>query len=941
MSPPSPSPPPPPPSTSTSTSSPAEEMDKAERRSVVRVDKKSWVWNYIWRLTHGPLPNRSGVMCEYVCKICYDRIGVAASDSAFRECLVPLYNHNASNGESHLKFHHKSVIPVKPLKSPKRAKHTHTAVRLSTDQHVARAATTSTKVVGTETSVSRVIEPVSKRSWVWNYIWKLTHGPLPNRNGSACEYVCKLCYDRIGSDALDDAFQDCLVPLYRHNSSNGESHLKSHHKDIVAARTAAIATKEVIDADAHVPSTGTALSIYTKPKVYIKMEDQECVAAVHAAVARLVVNHRLPLSFGSHNDLTAVIDVASRLTPGYYQSMTRAEMDAALSKMFADFVARVRSLIEVSRGVFAPNGRPEEEDTLGWLTVCRDEWSSTHRSFHRISVHWIDPVTWVRHTIALDLAVPDGDSANASIETALSTRFGIVKSDVYRSIINGERARGYSISESDGSCLHKVVMAVDYATGRRSRSRKEVFPACDSIRRKIVMMMEWIFNQHAVVWQDLHKIRDTAAALKTIRTDTNGDVVVVGTHNLFQLALRSMHQLRAYFDQQPSSARQLLLSEEEWTLVAGYEAALRPIAALSDSAHNGSASTAGTSWLAIVQCKMKLMKHHLTVVDVSVTDKRKVWDVVTSFHDLPKKKIAVVDLDQNVQTLGQLLLKELETMFPEPDDNQCIAMATDPVMLTTGFPFLRRLGHDALVDRALDLFRQQLEKVVGATRPTEAVLPNPPARPENEEYDSDDLFNSVMRKRPAVEPKVQRSSNKSHQEIVQEAYDAWVGQSIHWDAFLLLEQRVALSEVEKVKATQRDCFFLADKVDILLWFRINSSKHPQVAHIAASELAGPDANFLHNLVDVSRETANNELYQHLSPDQFEILTMLTLNKEFNKSWEAGRPRVASQARSTEPNADIGARSAEDHDTEQKPNGADDSDTDSPGTGKRKRDRFVL
>ncbi|OQR88535.1 UDP-glucuronic acid decarboxylase 1 [Achlya hypogyna] len=70
-------------------------------------------------------------------------------------------------------------------------------------------------------------ERVEKKSQVWKYIYKLTNGPEPNRRGTMCSYVCKIC-----ADNPKLPFQDALIAIHNDNTSNGTSHLKSHHSAI-------------------------------------------------------------------------------------------------------------------------------------------------------------------------------------------------------------------------------------------------------------------------------------------------------------------------------------------------------------------------------------------------------------------------------------------------------------------------------------------------------------------------------------------------------------------------------------------------------------------------------------------------------------------------------------------------------------------------------------
>ncbi|EQC41459.1 hypothetical protein SDRG_01426, partial [Saprolegnia diclina VS20] len=70
-------------------------------------------------------------------------------------------------------------------------------------------------------------ERVEKKSQVWKYIYKLKNGPEPNRRGTLCAYVCKLC-----ADNPKTPFQDALIAIHNDNTSNGTSHLRSHHSTI-------------------------------------------------------------------------------------------------------------------------------------------------------------------------------------------------------------------------------------------------------------------------------------------------------------------------------------------------------------------------------------------------------------------------------------------------------------------------------------------------------------------------------------------------------------------------------------------------------------------------------------------------------------------------------------------------------------------------------------
>ena len=74
-----------------------------------------------------------------------------------------------------------------------------------------------------------ITKKVAKSSWVWNYVYQLANGPI-EKSG----HVCKICYDNIDVDnAPMRVFQKCLISLYNGATSNRESHLKMHLKNVV------------------------------------------------------------------------------------------------------------------------------------------------------------------------------------------------------------------------------------------------------------------------------------------------------------------------------------------------------------------------------------------------------------------------------------------------------------------------------------------------------------------------------------------------------------------------------------------------------------------------------------------------------------------------------------------------------------------------------------
>jgi hypothetical protein len=69
-------------------------------------------------------------------------------------------------------------------------------------------------------------------------------------------------------------------------------------------------------------------------------------------------------------------------------------------------------------------------------------------------------------------------------------------------------------------------------------------------------------------------------------------------------------------------------------------------------------------------------------------------------------------MNANAQLLWSRITKELSAYFPKPDDHQLVSMICNPVMFTTGIPFIRKLGHGSIVCRAIECFKAKVKEEV-------------------------------------------------------------------------------------------------------------------------------------------------------------------------------------------------------------------------------------
>ena len=209
-------------------------------------------------------------------------------------------------------------------------------------------------------------------------------------------------------------------------------------------------------------------------------------------------------------------------------------------------------------------------------------------------------------------------------------------------------------------------------------------------------------------------------------------------------------------------------------------------------------------------------------------DEKKKWDGSRSFDNIPKKKVPVEDLHPLLRKLLDRLLTETDIYFPTPNKHQLIAMMVDPVMLSVGLPWLQLAGHGDIVDKAQSEFKRALikesEQVWKQDAPPAQV--DPPQGDDEDADSDDDVYQTVVRKSAlpvdSDASDAVRQVQKTAEEIADQAYREWTTQVFDWAHFLVLSAK------DNLKVAHGHCFFMAEQVDILLWFRLYGKRHSMV-----------------------------------------------------------------------------------------------------------------
>jgi len=194
---------------------------------------------------------------------------------------------------------------------------------------------------------------------------------------------------------------------------------------------------------------------------------------------------------------------------------------------------------------------------------------------------------------ALGLAVPTEHAASECNDAALAVlrRYSITKRDIFANVndtTNSSAATGRLLAGEYGSCvIHKANLVCEHATGERKRYARNVimdnFPACEALRKKVVHCATRIFTKMAKSRALSYRNRNTQLGMHTIRIGIPNDKRISGRQLMFQNFLRSMCTMNIYFSQEPPAIQSSFqLSHEEWRMLAGFEAVMRPIVHRSD-----------------------------------------------------------------------------------------------------------------------------------------------------------------------------------------------------------------------------------------------------------------------------------------------------------------------------------------------------------------------
>ncbi|GMH46135.1 hypothetical protein BSKO_14099 [Bryopsis sp. KO-2023] len=588
---------------------------------------------------------------------------------------------------------------------------------------------------------------------------------------------------------------------------------------------------------------------------------------VHVRVARFQIKNGIAERHHNSEDLTALLQEATRLPPNGYVSVGRHKLARIERQTFADFVLNVRKLVANAREIFIKHGNRDDPNfKYSFATIGHDGWESTLRSFYGVSLFFINPVSWELERLALGLARPASHSdedCKAAIMT-VAERYGIVPNDLFRAS-NDTASAAVAISRElvgeEGDCkMHVISLAIEHAIGKRTRTKSkqivDSFEPVELIRRKGRALIKYITSKKAKKRWDNYVALNEAMGHKVIRLPLDNDTRVNGTQRMFQALLRSFYCFRMYFAQETSVAS-IGLSLEEWKLVAEIEALCR--AAYVEG---------GVPWDAM-QAFTRLPKRRMTTSEAEATD------------DMPL-------MSPIARQLQERLKKEFISYLPPPDDDELVAMATHPVMASVGREFMSNISSEQaqIWKRAQVLLMKVLYNFIPTVTfdendPEQATEAHPAGEDgDDEEDDEDDLFTRHSSVSGVSEGNVVFiPSKKSPLDSATEEFEAWTNLVVDWKA-ILIEQGS-----QGVKARNlRNPFYLYKQIDVLVWWRRNATKFPYISRVALRYLAKPNSNAYQERVFSFAKFVDNPLRRRMGDMKFEMFVILAKNSDWIESY---------------------------------------------------------
>ena len=739
------------------------------------------------------------------------------------------------------------------------------------------------------------IPPGTKTSPLWDYLYQVSKQPAEGKPISSNQYVCKLCYED-SSKKLDA----CLIKLCNRNISNCWSHMQRKHPTVAEMFRSQNPSVKKRASDGDIRDYFGAT---TNPNALT-------AERMDAQLMKTVVSMNLPDRCAWNDNMRDLVKMAirfGRLPDSHkYKPCGRYKFKRHRAEYFTLFTDLVKEHVDMAREAHAlPDGTK-----MPFISVGHDIWDAISKEKLGVSIFFFNPITWKYYRLAVGLVDPSSHKAVEISEETIQVlgRYGIVaKTDLFRSVndnTNAAVAAGRLLSSEgcDGQCtMHLVQLAIGHALGLKTRSNNRIVVdkfqhGADIIKiaRDVVAFLNpkkshsnfVLFKQTAKEW-----------GLDVIKMDLDNETRVSGALRLLQAVLRSKPAIELHQASSRSNANFPAITPQNWVQIAEFEAILREVGNHAFTVQNDMPGSSALSWV-----WTSFVKHSLACGQFDVVDllRRYSWNANTLFKDLPLATMSIDQMTPESQQLRDRFIAELDRYLPQPDDDQLLAMACHPLVVTIGRRICSALNKDqwpAIWDKAMKLLDDQI-----ATYAAAVAIPAPA---ESSTIDAEhNNGNKSSRRLDSLYEDIDCASRSSTDDCegdtplatIKQEKERFMKMKMNWAAWLRLQladesKKQATVEWDDVKKNRFHA--IAPWFDVSIWWRKHRDEYPTLSQIAARYIAKPDSNGFQERVFSRCTVIDHPLRQRLKEENFEMSVLLSKNIDFIEEMQQGpRTRAA-------------------------------------------------
>eukprot|EP00510_Aplanochytrium_minuta_P008932 CAMPEP_0184051672 /NCGR_PEP_ID=MMETSP0956-20121227/4811_1 /TAXON_ID=627963 /ORGANISM="Aplanochytrium sp, Strain PBS07" /LENGTH=592 /DNA_ID=CAMNT_0026344531 /DNA_START=518 /DNA_END=2296 /DNA_ORIENTATION=- len=512
-----------------------------------------------------------------------------------------------------------------------------------------------------------------------------------------------------------------------------------------------------------------------------------------------------------------------------------------------------------------------------FLSVVHSKWQpESQSSLWGVSLRWVDPVTFQQNHVALGIndRGPESVSVSETMKVAggLLKKFQIEDGDILACVRCIPSS--YPVPE-DVNIKRMNVVQMTFLD-----SLKPLHPLIEASRNLILYFME----SNASWSEYVSRAQENGRSVLPFKLENEDHIV--GLHKMILLLIRSYHCIGDYFAGKSSGRENL--SAEQWLKLVMLEGIMRPVVQLDMSIPNY-LPTSSMSWLHFKRAIHVCTKDVVRVVALEKGE----WGGESPPEFLPRIKLGMGNLEQDIGSVYSSFRQALEERTPEPSEKLLVSMMCDPIVMTAGkvvvqtdskiWEEAQRLFHHAVVEEASNLSEASME--------TSADV-------ENVTFEtgigSNEVDDYVSQLRVAEVGRGVVSAGAEGDSVAEELSRWFILKNIDWEEEYFLQSPVA--DIKSQRRGQlfdrsriEDVYYLYGKINPLAWWERKRKEYPIIHRVASKYLSLPVEHFGTHFT--SSLFVNSYKIRNLGPRRYEQ----TCLQSFNASWFTHVDEMSDQA----------------------------------------------